>query len=360
MSSALLFSPVTFSRYSADETLPRRFARMLDASPLAERVKDKSVAIKMHVGRSVGYTTIPPLFVRILVEKIKEFGGKPFVCDQEVDDAQARGYTQEFLGCPVVAVCGVLGKYYYAKDVDYKGFHNVDVAGLIHDADFMIDLSHIKGHGACGYGGACKNIAMGCVTDRTRSQIHGLEGGLLWDEGKCTHCNQCIEGCNHKANKFLDDGTYHVFYHHCTFCQHCVKVCPTGAVVMDDNRYDDFQAGMALCTKRVLECFEPNSVYYINFLMDITALCDCWGMSTPALVPDIGILAGEDIVAIERASLDMIKTEDLLPNGIPQGTELSGKGHLLEQLHGRDPFVQLEQLQKAGLGTQEYTLTQVL
>nr|MDD6335945.1 DUF362 domain-containing protein [bacterium] len=358
MAANLFFSPVDFSRYNADETLPHRFERMLERLPINDKLEGKSVAIKMHVGRSVGYTTIPPLFVRILVEHIKKVGGKPFVCDQEVDDAEARGYTQAFLGCPVVAVCGQLGKYFYTRQVDYKTFHEVDVAGHIADADFMIDLSHVKGHGACGYGGACKNIAMGCVTDRTRAQIHSLEGGLVWDESKCIHCEECVQGCNHNANSFKD-GKYDIFYHNCTFCQHCVKVCPTGAIVMDDNRYDDFQYGMALCTSEVLKTFEPGHVYYINFLMDITALCDCWGMSTPPLVPDIGILAGDDIVAIERASLDMIKVENFMPIGAPTGTQLSGKGHLFEQLHGRDPFVQLRQLAHHGLGSEEYTLTEV-
>jgi uncharacterized Fe-S center protein len=253
-----------------------------------------------------------------------------------------------------------MSKYYYEKSVDFKSFKNVDIGGNIHDAEVMIDLSHVKGHGACGYGGACKNIAMGCVTDRTRGQIHGLEGGLVWDEEKCIHCEACITNCNHNANSFDNEGKYSVFYHHCTNCQHCVKVCPNGAIEMDTHNYVDFQTGMALCTETVLKTFKPGHVFYINFLTDITALCDCWGLTTPALVPDIGIMASTDIVAIERACLDAIKVEDFIPAGIPQGMEIGETGHLFERIHGKDPYIQLNELEKLNLGTQNYSIEEII
>lgn len=358
MKSKVLLATVAYDRYEADCTLPAKFDRMIDRMGLAESVKGKHTAIKMHLGRDIGFTTIHPLFVKKLVDKLNGYGAKVFITDQLIAGARTRGYTEEFMGCPIVDACGVMGKYYYEKPVDYKTFKNVDIAGHIHDADFLIDLSHAKGHGACGFGGACKNIAMGCVTDRTRMQIHNLVGGLEWDEGKCTRCEQCVRSCNHYANSFKDD-KYDINFHHCTYCQHCVKVCPTGAISMDTDNYMDFQTGMALCTKEVLSTFAPGSVYYINFLMNITALCDCWGLSTPSLVPDIGVMASSDIVAIERASVDAIKYENLLPNSIPTGMELGAKGHLFERLHGVDPFTQINELERAGLGSQGYEFEEV-
>jgi len=357
--SEVLFASVKFKNYDPQGTLPAKFKRLLGESGFADKMKDKSVAVKMHVGRAIGYTTVSPLFVKIVVDWIKEAGGRPFITDQSVHDAKTRGYSEELFGCPVLDCCGLLGKYFYEKNVDFYSFSNVDVAGYIHDADILIDLSHVKGHGACGYGGACKNIAMGCVTDRTRGQIHGLEGGLLWDENKCDHCEMCIKGCNHNANSFAD-GKYDVFYHDCTLCQHCVMVCPTGAISLDrDRTYEDFQTGMALCTKTVLDTFAPGSAYYINFLTDITALCDCWGISTPSLVPDIGVMASGDIVAVEKACIDAIKEENLIRDGLPQGYELRPGGHLLEKIHGRNPFVQLEKLRDYGLGSLEYEIREI-
>lgn len=359
MSSNVLFSSVKYNKYDPSVTLPAKFNRLIDKMGMQDIVKDKWTAVKMHLGRNIGYSTIHPLFVKILVDKLKEYGAKVFITDQEVAGARSRGYTEEYLGVPIVPVCGTMNKYYYEKKVDFKAFKNVDVGGHIYDAEVMIDLSHVKGHGACGYGGACKNIAMGCVTDRTRSQIHSLEGGIEWNEELCTHCEMCINNCNHNANKFNEENKYEIFFHHCTYCQHCVKVCPTSAITMNANRFEDFQTGMAICTEEVLKTFAPGHVFYINFLMNITALCDCWGLTTPALVPDIGIMASQDIVAIERACIDAIKVEDLIMAGVPQGHELKSEGHLFERLHGKNPFVQLNELEKRGLGTQEYSIKEV-
>ncbi len=355
----VLFASSSYSRYDSDCTLPAKFGRMIDKMELEGKVKGKLTAIKMHVGRGIGYSTIHPLFVKILVDRLKKYGARVFVTDNEVEDASARGYREEYLGCPVVEVCGVTGKYFYEHDVDFRGFKNADVAGHIQDADFMVDLSHVKGHGSCGFGGACKNLSMGCVTDRTRRQIHGLEGGLNWEADKCIRCDQCVRSCNHYANSFDSTGEYVVNFHHCTYCQHCVKVCPTGAVTMTDSKYDDFQTGMAIATKAVLDTFEKDRVYFINFLTNITAVCDCWGLTTPSIVPDIGIMSSDDIVAVERASVDAIRLENLLPNGVPAGMELGGEGHLLERLHGKSPFVQLDKLEELGLGSQEYFLEEV-
>lgn len=365
MSSKVLFAPMAYSRYEATQTLPEKFSRMLKKSGLAEKVKGKKVAIKMHVGSGVTYSTIPPIFVRKLVSFIKESGGECFITDHYVHGRhpEERGYTDSNLGCPVLDDCGYFGKYFYTKEVDFKNLRHVDVAGLIHDADFLIDFSHVKGHGCCAFGGACKNIAMGCVTDRTRGEIHGLEGGIVWDKDKCIHCGKCIVACNHHANSFSEPdnkGNYNVNFHHCTLCQHCMKICPVGAITLDSHDYADFQMGMAVCTRAVVDTFAPGNVYYINVLTQITALCDCWGMTTPSLVPDIGIMASDDIVAIERASIDSIKMENLIKEGIPAGMELSGHGHLFEQLHGKNPFIQLDCLEKVGLGTQEYELETVM
>ena len=359
--SKVLFASMAYARYDENETLPAKFDRMLEKSGLAERVAGKSVAIKMHVGGGTGYSTIPPVFIAKLVAFLKKNGAKCFCTDHYVykRNPAARGYTEATLGCPVLDDCGYFGKYFYAKEVSYKTFHHVDVAGLIHDADFLIDFSHFKGHGSCAFGGACKNLAMGCVTDRTRNEIHALEGGIAWDEEKCTHCQQCIGSCNHEANSFTDDGKYTINYHHCTTCTHCVKVCPTGALTLQGRNNAAFQHGLALCAKTVLDTFQPENTYFISLVAQVTALCDCWGMTTPSLVPDVGMFASQDIVAIEKACLDAVRVEDLIPVGVPQGMELGTQGHLFERLHGKDPYVLIREMEGLGMGSQQYEIETV-
>ena len=361
MSSIVYFSDMAYSAYEADQTLPRKLERQLKASGLGKKLKNKKTAIKIHVGSEIGYSTIPPVFMRILAAFVKDHGGDCFFTDHYISHRhpENRGYTQESLGAPIVEGAGHLGKYLYTKEVDWKSFKHVDISGHIHDADFFIDFSHVKGHGCCSYGGAVKNISMGCVSDRTRREQHGLEGGLKWDKDKCNRCKACIESCNHRANKFNKKGEYEVNFHDCTLCQHCLKVCPNGAISLTGASYLDFQKGMALCTKTVLDSFKEGNVFYINLLISITAMCDCWGITTPYLVPDIGLMSSWDLAAIETASLDSIKHEKLIPEGVPEGFKLGKKGHLFERLHGKDPYTQIKFLEEYGLGSGKYNLEMV-
>ncbi len=347
------FSDMTFEKYAQDSVLTAKFGRMLDQAGLEAGFKGARTAIKMHVGRGTGYSTIPPIFVKILVDRLKKLGANPYLIDQSVDEAPARGYTESYFGCPITTSCSVTEKYLYRKEIGFKTFEYANIGGNFHDADAVVVLSHIKGHGACGYGGACKNIAMGCVDDHTRGCIHGLETGLTWDESKCTHCEDCIASCNHHANSFVD-GKYEVFFHNCTLCQHCVKVCPTGAISPTGSNYEDFQQGMALCTRAALEHLPREKVFYVNVMLQMTAMCDCWGFTTPSIVPDIGIASSYDIVAVEQACLDCMRTEDFLPQSVPVGFEMGTKGHLLERIHGKDPFLQLDKLAAQGLGCRSY------
>jgi len=357
----VLFASVAYETAEADKTLPAKYGRLLDRLDFGPVVKGKRVAVKLHLGTGTGYTTIHPLFIRVLVQKLKDAGGTVFLTDLSLDVAGAvsRGYTQEVLGAPLVPAAGQGDKYFYSKKVSLNSMKAVEIAGEIRDADVLVDLSHTKGHGCCGYGGACKNIAMGCVTGRTRAAIHALEGGMMWDADKCTHCEACIRACRYNANKFTDDGTYTVFYHNCAYCMHCVAACPEHAITVDKGGFKLFQEGMALATKTVLDTFAPEAIFYINVLLQVTYLCDCWGLSTPPLVPDVGIVASRDMVAIEKASLDLLDADEVLPNSLPKGRELSKKGHLFERIHHKDPFVQLRALEKAGLGTQKYRLIEV-
>jgi len=361
------FADIKFKKLDKEATLPAKFERLLKSLPLSEMVGEKTVALKMHLGGGLGYTTIHPLFVKILVDGLKAAGGKIFITDLYhinndnfgVRGSEIRGYSQEILGVPFLPVAGHADKYFYIKKIGFKNLKEIEIAGNIHDAEVLIDFSHVKGHGVCGYGGALKNIAMGCVTQKTRREIHSLEGGIKWDEESCDHCQRCIEECRYNANKFNEEGKYELFYHDCTYCQHCIEICPNNALELSGKGFKDFQRGMALTTGEVLKTFNKDSVYYINVLLNLTMLCDCWGFSTPSLVPDIGIMASDDIAAIEKASLDAIKTEDLLPNSLPEGRQLGEGGHLLEKIFGKDPYGQIDVLGELGLGNPDYIIEEV-
>ena len=360
MASTVYFAPAKMKRLAAEDSLPAKFKRMLGHFGLEGMFKDKRVVIKMHVGGHLGYTTIHPLFVRTLVQAVKDAGGWPFLTDGSfsVPGAVARGYTQETLGAPIYPVAGAFDKYFYEKEVGYRALEKVQVAGNIADADAMIVLSHGKGHGQCGFGGAIKNLAMGAVTERTRSWIHGvMDTEFQWNKDVCTQCHVCQENCPGHAIRFNDEGDMRIFAHHCRYCMHCVDSCPAQAISISEASMLYFQEAMARTTKAVLDTFEKNRVLYLTMMMHITPLCDCWGFSTPSLVPDIGIFGSTDIVAIEQASIDSIDGKNYIPGSLPEQVTMDeGEGHLLYRIWKKDPYLQVQTAAEIGLGSREYTL----
>jgi uncharacterized Fe-S center protein len=309
----VFFGSVKVSKPEQDATLPAKLRRVLAKFDLKTLCgKGDRVPIKMHIGGGLGYTTAHPVFVREIVEAVKSAGGRPFVVDGYFDavvSAASRGYTQETIGCPIVSAGGVYDSHIVTKPIGYRSYDEARVFGAIWDAPCLINFSHVKGHGACAYGGACKNIAMGCVDGPTRHKIHALEGGIAWEKSKCVFCGRCVKACDSGAIT-MDKGkrNLEIFFHNCRYCRHCISSCPREALTMDDpNGFTYFQEGMALTTKTVLERFPKERVLHVNLLTNLTMFCDCWGMSTQAIVPDIGVMASHDIVAIEQASLDMIR-----------------------------------------------------
>lgn len=363
MNPKLLFADAAVEALESKKTLPAKFKRMLSRCKLPEKVGGKNAVIKMHLGGEIGFTTIHPLFLRILVQAVKDTGAKSVkvIDGKSPEQGIARGYTREVLGCPVESCFGENGNDYRREHIGFGELDEALLGGVALDSDVFIDLAHVKGHGDCGFGGALKNIAMGVVPPDTRGKLHKLEGGITYDKSKCTFCIKCYEACPNEAIILhKDKKEIEFFFHHCTYCQHCVMACPEEAIKMEDRKFEDFSRGMALVTAVFLKKFGPENTLFINFLTNITMYCDCWGFSSPSLVPDIGILAGEDIAAIDTASLDMIKTENLLPNGLPKNRSTLGEGgHLFEKIHGKNPYIMLEYLQEYYDCTTEYDIEEV-
>lgn len=362
--SAVYFGSVAVARPESSATLPAKLQRILAKFDLEALCRKDYVPIKMHLGGRLGYSTIHPLLVRTVVNALKAAGGKPFVVEggfSPIASAADRGYTTETLGCPIVSAGGPYDKYTVTRPVRYRSLEEINVYGTIWHAPCLVNLSHVKGHGDCGYGGACKNIAMGCVDATTRKRIHALEGGIEWNRERCTYCGRCAKACDTDAIT-VDRKAKEVsiFFHHCRYCRHCIAACPRDALSMRDaGGFRHFQEGMALTTKTILDSFERRRLLHINLLTDITMFCDCWGMTTPSLVPDIGVMASQDMVAIEQASLDAVKAENLIPGTVIGNRTLVPGKHLFEQIHGKDPFIQVRALETHGLGSTRYRLVDI-
>jgi len=362
------FATTEVKSLSRKASLPAKFMRMMDKLGFKRRFNKKTVAVKMHLGGGLGYTTIRPLFVRLVTDKIREAGGKPFITDGtfSVWDTAKRGYTEEVLGAKILPAAGVTEKYFRTVPAEYSHpcgaeLTELELCGNIIDADAMVVLSHFKAHGEASYGGAIKNLAMGCVTRASRAALHRLEiGSFTWDRDKCIHCGRCIENCPTGSCTENAEGEISINVHNCVYCKHCVKSCPTGAIEVDATSYRRLQDGLAISAREVVKTFSRGSVVHLNLAMDITPLCDCWGMTTPALVPDIGIFGSLSMPAVDKACLDHVKLKDFIAGSLPAGRKLMGKtGHLFKRVWGTDPYHQIRAAEKFGLGKAGYAIEYV-
>ena len=314
--------------------------------------KGDTVAIKLHMGElgNIGY--IRPIFVKKVVDFVKEKGGKPFITDttalygghrgDAIDylmTAAVNGFSIASMGCPVIIADGLLGRS--EELIDING-NKIAVAKAILEADCLITLSHFKGHGMAGFGGAIKNLGMGCCSKAGKEWQH-KKSKPLYNESKCIFCRQCLTFCPPKAI-YEENGKIKIDYEKCKGCGACTVLCEEGCFYLTNDIAKEFQKRVAMAAKAALLKFEGKAAF-MNFLLDITPRCDCCSFADKPMVADIGILASNDAVAIDRASYDLV-------------CKKVGKD-IFYELHGIDGNIQINEGEKIGLGSKEYELIEI-
>lgn len=372
MSQEVYFGTARQRKLHASETLPAKLDRIIERLELSERVKGETVAIKMHLGGGIGYTTIHPVFVRKIVDAVKAGGGTPFCTDTPwaVLTAHTRGYTQETLGCPLLPCAGLHDQYYRSTCEPYKGINEWKTAGEIADATFLIDFAHAKGHPCCAYGGVFKNLALGCQVASVRGQLHDVAHfDQYWFPDKCSDeatIQSIIDACPLNALSRDKDNPLNLHLHvePCNGCGQCLQVAPEGALKIDPVNFNSFQEACAVSAKQTLDTFAEDKRIFLNLATHITPVCDCFGMTTMSVLPDIGIFGGNDICAVEQATLDLIGQQQLIVENLPEDTYQVQLDlpHPLQQIHGRykDPYHVIRYAERLGLGKGEYTLVDVM
>lgn len=370
MTSTVYFGSAKQARLEAKETLPAKLELILQKLNLRDRVKDEWVIIKMHVGNNLGYSTIHPLFVRSVVNAVKEGGGKPFVADVDWDvkGSEARGYTQEVLGCPVYPIGGPNDGYYKSHQKEYKQIREWKVGGLMEDASFLINFAHIKGHPSCSYGGCLKNIALGGMIGETRGQMHDTcQYDPYWFPEFCRDADvmkRIIDACPFTALVLDKDDPSRIHLHieQCNQCGRCLKIAPEGSLKISPVNFYTFQEACAISSSISLSTFKPGKAVFLALATQMTPVCDCFGFTTLPILPDIGVFGSDDIVAIEQAILDKIGEKSIIEENIPGSMEIvTREGHPLSWIHGKfkDPYKVVEYGAQLGLGSREYQIDDV-
>ncbi|UCG70175.1 MAG: DUF362 domain-containing protein [Thermoplasmata archaeon] len=353
--------------YSYQASVVAKLEKVLRKMNLTQYIaKGDHVAIKTHFGSEGGHRIVRPIFLRKIVEAVRAASGKPFVTDtvrlkglDYLETANMEGINHLSVGCPVVLADGLFGRNSVTVSAG-SILGKIGIASEIYDADAMIVVTHCKGHIQAGYGGALKNLAMGAVSDKNRegkserAKIHAIDIQLGWDSEKCELCGDCVEICDHDALEMSDK--IEIDHFMCHKCRRCVEVCENEALILPIME-DEFQMAMAEAAKAALDTFSKNKVIYLNFIMEVMPHCDCHPHSDVPVINDLGILAGDDIVAIDKASLDIIENAARLPDSKAENIK-EGEG-LFKGLTGRDPYIHVNHAEKLKLGETQYKLVKI-
>jgi uncharacterized Fe-S center protein len=355
---------------SHHESKVEKIRRLFDAAGFGEVVRpDDLTAVKLHAGERGCDTYVHPLFARQVVDKVKERGAHPFVTDTATLYAGSRsdavrhtvtaiehGFDYAVVGAPVIVADGLKGGYWREVAVDTGHFESVRIAGSILDADSMIVLSHVKGHDLAGFGGAIKNLAMGCAPPSGKAEQHA--GRPYVEIERCGGCGKCTTVCP-QAAMTLADGRAVLNPEHCVGCGDCMRSCPTGAIEFDWTT--EIQPFLERLCEYALGAVhgKPGRVGYINFLQNITPDCDCVPWSDAPIVPDIGILASTDPVAIDHASLDLVNSEQGFARTLLAENLAPGEDKFKGVWSYTDGEYQIAYAAGIGLGDASYRLIEV-
>ena len=357
---------------------------LLKRVKLSKKVrKNDLAAIKVHFGERGNCAYLRPIFLRVIADHLRASGARPFLTDTNtlytgsrsngvthMETAVLNGFDYSVAGCPVVIADGLRGVSGVKVPVPAGGvLTEVSIAREIVDADALVAATHFKGHELCGFGGAIKNLGMGCATREGKLVQHSTLGPSINVE-QCKGCGLCLDYCpqnaitlkggkgdagagGRKGRKATIEG------HRCIGCGECIVVCPQGAIEIQWNEEQDrFQKKMVEHAAGAL-AGKAGKCVFINFLMQISPACDCYPSNDAPIVRDLGILASVDPVAIDAASVDMVNNEEALPGTVIKKGAGPGEDKFGLVYPSIDWNIQLDHAERMGMGERKYKIVKI-
>jgi uncharacterized Fe-S center protein len=358
-------------RASGKENLLTKLARLSDTLGLRDIVPPRGlVAIKLHFGEKGNAAFIRPIFIRQIVERVRASGALPFLTDtntlyagtrgdsvSHITPATENGFAYSVLSAPIIIADGIRGSSYKAVRINQEIITTAYIGKEIAEADALVSVAHFKGHELSGFAGTIKNVGMGCASRRGKLVQHSDLSPKVTRK-KCEGCGDCVEHCAQSAI-YIADGKAAIDAKKCIGCGECILICSNKAI---DVRWN---ADVALFQKKMVEYAlaalidKQGRVAFLNFLTHISPACDCYGHNDAPIVPDIGMMASTDPVAIEQASVDLVnRQEGLAGSCLPTNRE-AGEDKFRALYPKVDWTIQLDHAEKIGLGRREYELVTI-
>ncbi len=354
---------------SAEQNKGNKIIKLFDKVAEGIFSEDDVVAVKVHFGERGNDSFVSPVLLRYIIDKVKESTQKVFVTDtntlyygsrhDSIDHlitAILNGFDYAVVGAPIIIADGLHGGNERIVKVKQEHFDEVKIAGDIYDASGMVVVSHFKGHGISGFGGALKNLAMGCATIDGKLEQHECAKPII--KGDCNLCGVCVDECPVKALQLTEESVK-IDYDRCIACMNCMDTCT-------NEVYDlDWEEDVPVFIERMVEYSlgaikgKEGKIAYFNFLTNITPDCDCVAWSDYPIVPDIGILTSKDPVAIDAASYDLVNEQMGLRDSILEENFEIGADKFRSVWGDVDARHQLEYAEEVGVGSSEYKLIKI-
>ncbi len=352
------------------ETLQEKLERLLKKAGIADiDFTDKYAAIKIHFGERGNLAFLRPNYAKTVADVVKELGGKPFLTDcntlyvggrknalDHIETAYINGFSPFSTGCHIIIGDGLKGTDEVLVPVEGGEYvKEAKIGRAIMDADVIISLTHFKGHETTGFGGALKNLGMGCGSRAGKMEMHNA-GKPFVDTDACVGCGACIKICAHDAPS-ITDRKASIDQDKCVGCGRCIGVCPKDAVqVSNDESNDILNCKIAEYTKAVVD---GRPAFHISLVIDVSPFCDCHADNDAAIVPDVGMFASFDPIALDVACADAVNRQPIIANSVLGEADHHGHDHFGAVSPNTNWKVAIEHGIKLGLGTDQYELIEL-
>jgi len=348
------------------DSILMKFERLLRASGMDQMdMEKKFVAIKTHFGEPGNMSILRPNYSKIVADIIKENGGFPFLTDantlyagrrkhalEHIDAANENGFSPMSTGCQIIIADGLKGSDDVEIPINGEYVKNAKIGRAIADSDILISLSHFKGHELAGFGGAIKNIGMGSASRAGKMEMHSA-GKPSVDQEKCRGCKKCLTACAHDSITVKKKA--HIDHSRCVGCGRCIASCPFDSISAEMNEAND------ILNRKMVEyaaaVVKDKPCFHIALAVDISPFCDCHADNIMPIVPNIGMFASFDPIALDKACADAVNRQPAMKGSIIDGS--SAKDRFTGAHPTTDWRSMIEHAEKIGLGSADYKIIEV-